>query len=386
MSFIEALGRLLRSIGRAIARMWTASPSPKPPVVTPPVDPPIVTPPVVVPPKDRPVVLPPDRPPTDIFPRLLKPKFPVVGMWGFNEPFGRGLVTKLTDLWPATGVMNYRGATAEGTAKEREPVAEGIHAYQWLGQVELANLSRPNPLNTLVFRGMWNLVRGRGWTVDEVVVMAQTFLDGITNNPAPHRNVLGCLLGDDFAGWNYDARWDEIVERVHADAALRDIELPFYFSHHANDPIQTDGIYSHGAKRLSDKYSGLVQWLRVFQRVDATAVFLPQLFPQAQNITDVGSRWQDIFRNLTECQARRDVPKFRVEPVIQASAYSTPRGPTAEELRRQMQATIGYEGRIDVTGCWLMSWTAMDKSFTWGAESQWRKGRVYADVVEEFLA
>jgi hypothetical protein len=406
MSFIEALGRFLQSIGRAIARLWTSSPTVAPPVVTPPVVtpavvtppvveppvveppvgvPPIVVPPVVVPPIDRPVTLPPDHPPTDISPRLRKPEFPVVGMWGFNEPFGGPLQQSLIDLWPATGVMNYRGATAEGTAKEREPVAEGHHAYHWLGQVERANLSRPNPLGTLVFRGMFNLVMGRRWTVDEVVEMARTFLEGIANNPAPNRSVLGCLLGDDFAGWKYDSRWDEIVERVHAVAVLHEIELPFYFSHHATDPIQSDGIYNHGAKRLSDKYSGLVRWLRVFQRTGAQAVFLPQFFPQAQNVSDVTAQWADIFRNLEACQARRDVPAFRVEPVIQASAYSSPRGPTGGELQRQLQATIGYDGKLDVTGCWLMSWTAMSESFTWGAESQWRKGRGYADVVGEFL-
>lgn len=321
----------------------------------------------------------PDRPS-----RLLKPKSPIMGMWGFNEPFGQDLRDRMIDLYPATGVMSYRGAVGD-SAKERDPVAEGLHAYQWLSRVEEASLSRPNDLATLVFRPMWNLVNGRGWSVGDVVEMARTFLDGIANGFAWNRHVLGALLRDDFARHPYDSRWDEIVTEVHGIARGRDIDLPFYFSNHMSHPVTSGGIYDHGA-RLSDRYSGLVKWLRVFEQIGAQAVFLPQFFPQAQNDSSVTSRWGDCFEALDALQRHQELPPFQVQPVIQASAYLQSRGTTSEELLRQLEATIGYKGKLDIAGAWLMSWSTMDSSFTWGADSQWRKGKGYANVVNDFLA
>jgi len=196
------------------------------------------------------------------------------------------------------------------------------------------------------------------------------------------RHVLGYVLGDDFSRYPYDDRWDGIVEQVHGIHSTLDI--PFYFSNHFASPADRGGIYSHGS-RLSDRYAALVKWLRVFDQIGARAVFMPQFFPQAQNQRDVRARWQSIFEALSALKDRSDVPDFDVQPVIQASAYDQARGTTGPELLEQLEATLGYQGDLNIQGVWLMAWTAMDDHFHWGAESHWRKGHGYADVVGEFL-
>ena len=306
----------------------------------------------------------------------------MVGIWGCNERFGDGLAQKLMGTHPATGVHNYLGAVATGDAKERDPVAEGHWSYYWMGEVEHASLGRPSPLHTLVFRPMWNLVNGRGWSMDDVELMARTFVDGIKNSPTGERHVLGYVLGDDFSNFRYDDRWDGIVEQVHGISP--NVDIPFYFSNHFASPTDRGGIYNHGA-RVSQRYSALIKWLRVFGRTGARAVFMPQFFPQAQNTRDVIPRWRSVFEALSALKQRPGVPDFDVQPVIQASAYSHPRGTTGPELRQQLDATLGFQGDLDIDGVWLMAWTAMDANFGWGAESHWRKGHNYADVVGEFL-
>ncbi|MAF11482.1 hypothetical protein CMK11_13615, partial [Candidatus Poribacteria bacterium] len=123
-----------------------------------------------------------------------------------------------------------------------------------------------------------------------------------------------------------------------------------------------------------------------FQETGASAVFMPQFFPPAKNQRGVVGRWRSIFEALEALQQRDVVPEFEVQPVIQASAYNQPRGTTGPELLEQLQATLGYGGDLKVTGIWLMAWTAMDSHFHWGAESHWRDGHEYADVVGRFLS
>ena len=56
--------------------------------------------------------------------------------------------------------------------------------------------------------------------------------------------------------------------------------------------------------------------------------------------------------------------------------------------KKLRQVPVLAEGCRDlkVTGVWLMAWTAMDSHFHWGAESHWRGGHEYADVVGRFLS
>jgi hypothetical protein len=340
-------------------------------------------------------VPPPPPPPLrpDVFPptgevaakptlRLVGSKVPSIGLWGFNETFTPALRRALHRTYPASAVHSYLGAVTSPKARERDPAAEALWSMEWLDEVERASMDHPNgPLTTLVFRPMWNLVNGRDWSVGNVVTMAKRFLDGIDG--VGDRHLKGFLLGDDFSRYPYNKRWDEIVRRVHG---LRpDANVPFYFTNHFASPANRGGIYEHGAD-LSERYLALVKWLHVFQEVGAPAVFMPQFFPQAQNQRDVVGRWRSIFEALEALQQRDAVPEFEVQPVIQASAYNQPRGTTGPELLEQLEATLGYVGDLKVTGVWLMAWTAMDSHFHWGAESHWRGGHEYADVVGRFLS
>ena len=314
--------------------------------------------------------------------RLVTRDTPAISLWGFNEPTTPELLHKLHNTHPASAVHTYLGAVSDAGARERDPSAEARWSVDWLDAVERASMDHPEgPLATLVFRPMWNLVNGRGWSVGNVVAMAKRFTDAIDG--ARDRHVRGFLLGDDFARYPHDSRWDEIVRRVHG---LRpDARVPFHFTNHFASPAKRGGIYEHGASP-SERFERLVKWLAVFRDTGAQPVFMPQFFPQAQNQTGVVAKWRRILESLEALQARDDVPEFRVEPVIQASAYNQPRGTTAAELVEQLQATLLYQGELRVTGVWLMSWTAMDSHFHWGAESQWRSGYQYAKAARGFLS
>jgi hypothetical protein len=336
-------------------------------------------PPVVSPPLEPPVISPPEN-----------PAGVEVGMWyceptegisAFNSDLGQLALGGVTTIqsWDAGQIY----ANSQGIPPDNWAEHQGKGWGGWVNHLARINQANNTNLSTLLFKPIWAPVASGKRKIEEVKEMIKAFRAEAT--PEGASVVRGIDLGDDFAKYDRGLKWNPLITAI--GEAFDGSPPPFYLTNQMYDTR----IYSHNSPAGS-KMAALRSWFAQIRRGGFVGVYLPQYYPWVGMDwhPDKLTHWSEwLEEGLKECLAQKRFlgESLQVMPILQASAWGqSTRGPSGEEMKRQLQISLSLEG---IKGVWLIGWNNPSfPGFTahWDSSEHWGEGRKYDEAVREVVA